>query len=47
MYDKSAAKVNNIDTSEFVLKIKYQIDKTELEKTITAVTDFVKKNSLN
>ena len=32
MYDKLAAKVNNIDTSDFVLKTKYQTDKTELEK---------------
>ena len=29
MYDKLAAKVNNIDTSGFVLKTKYQTDKTE------------------
>ena len=32
VYDKLAAKVNNIDTSVFVLKTKYQTDKTELEK---------------
>ena len=31
-YDKLAAKVNNIDTSDFVFKTKYQTDKTELEK---------------
>ena len=31
VYDKLVAKVNNIDTSEFVLKTKYQIDKTDLE----------------
>ena len=48
VYDKLAAKVNNIDTSDFVLKTKYQTDKTELEKKITDVTNFVKKtNSLN
>ena len=40
------AKVNNIDTSDFVLKTKYQIDKTELEKKIPNVTDFVKKAKL-
>ena len=34
VYDKLAAKVNNIDTSDFVLKTKYQTDKTELEKKI-------------
>ena len=32
MYDKIVAKVNNIDTSEFVLKTKYDADKTEFEK---------------
>ena len=32
MYDKLAAKVNNINTSRFVLKTKYQTDKAELEK---------------
>ena len=30
VYDKLAAKVNNIDTSTFVLKTKYQTDKAEL-----------------
>ena len=42
--DKLAAKVDNIDTSEFILKTKYQRDKTKLEKKIPDVTDFVKKN---
>ena len=46
MYDKLVAKVNNIDTSDFVLKTKYQTDKTELEKKIPDVTDFVKKTKL-
>ena len=46
VYDKLAAKLNNIDTSDSVLKTKYQIDKTELEKK-TAVTDFVKKIKLS
>ena len=32
VYDKLAAKVNNIDTSDFVLKTKYQTDKAKLEK---------------
>ena len=32
VYDKLLAKVNNIDTSDFVLKTKYNTDKTELEK---------------
>ena len=42
-YDKFVAKVNNIDTNGFVLKTKYNTDKTELEKKIPNVTDFVKK----
>ena len=40
------AKVNNIDTSDFVLKTKYNTDKTELEKKIPNVTNFVKKAKL-
>ena len=48
VYDKLVTKVNNIDTSDFVLKTKYQLDKTELEKKIPGVTGFVKKkNSSN
>ena len=46
VYDKLAAKVNNIDTSAFVLKTKYQTDKVELEKKISDLTDFVKKAKL-
>ena len=37
-------KVNNIDTSDFVLKTKHQTDKTELEEKISDVIDFVKEN---
>ena len=44
VYDKLSAKVNNIDTSDFVLKNKYQIDKAELEKKILDETNFVKKS---
>ena len=43
VYDKLAAKVSNTDASDFVLKTKYQIGKTELEKKIPDVTDFVNK----
>ena len=32
VYDKLVAKVNNIDTNDFVLKTKYQTHKAELEK---------------
>ena len=47
VYEKIAAKVNNIDASDFVLQTKYQTDKTELEKKkILDVTDFVKKIKL-
>ena len=45
-YDKLVAKVNNIDTSDFVLETKYNTDKTVLEKKIHNVTDFVKKAKL-
>ena len=44
VYDKLAATVSNIDTSDFVLKTKYQPDKTELEKKIPNVKHFVKRN---
>ena len=47
VYDQLAAKINNIDTNDFVLKTKYQTDKTELDKKIPDVTDFVKKAKLN
>ena len=46
MYDKLATKINNIDTSEFVLKTKNQTDKAELEKKIPNVIDLVKKAKL-
>ena len=47
MYDKLAAKVNNIDANEFVLKTKHQRIKAELEKKIPHATDFVKKAKQN
>ena len=43
VYEKLVAKVNNIDTNDFVLKTKYNTDKTELEKKIPDLTDFIKK----
>ena len=51
VYDKLVTKVNaiplnNIDTSDFVLKTKYDTGKTELETKIPNVTDFVKKAKL-
>ena len=44
MYDKLVAKVNNIDTSDFVLKTKYNTDKTELENKIPDESNLVEKN---
>ena len=44
--DKLVTKVNNIDTSDFVLKTKYQTDKTELENKIPNVTEFFKRAKL-
>ena len=41
VYDKLFAKVNNIDSSEFALKTKYDTDKLDLEKRIS---DEDKKN---
>ena len=46
MYDKLTAKVNNIDTSTFVLKTKYQADKTELEKNFWCKLILLKLNEL-
>ena len=46
VYDKLAAKVNNIDTSDFILKTKYQTGKTDLENKIPNLTEFVKKTKL-
>ena len=43
MYNKLAAKVNNIDTSGFVLKTKYDTDKSDLENKIPDNSGFVKK----
>ena len=46
VYDKLVVKVNNIDTSDFVLKTKYNTGKTELEKKIPDVTNFVEEAKL-
>ena len=45
-YDKLVAKVNNIDTSDFILKTKYQTEKKKLEKEISNVSNLVKKTTL-
>ena len=46
-YDKLVAKVNSIDTSEFVLKTKYDTDKSELENKISDTSGLVKKTDYN
>ena len=46
VYDKLVTKGNNSDTSDFVLKSKYNTDKSELENKTPNVTDFVKKTKL-
>ena len=46
VYDKLVTKVNNIDTSDFVLKTKYNTDKTELENKIPNVNDILKEAKL-
>ena len=46
VYDKVVAKVNNIDISDFVLKTKYQTDKTELANKIPYMSNLVKKTKL-
>ena len=42
VFDKLVAKVNSTDTSAFVLKIKYDADKTELQKKIPDPSGLVK-----
>ena len=43
VYDKLVAEVNSIDTSGFVLKFKYDTDKSELENKIPHTSGLVKK----
>ena len=46
MYNKLVAKVVNIDTSDFVLKTRYNTDKTELENKIPDVSNLATKTAL-
>ena len=46
LFDKMVVKVENIDTSDHVLKTIYNTDKTELGKKIPNVTNFVKKTKV-
>ena len=43
MTDKLVEKVNNINTSGFLLKTKYEADKTELKDKIPDTSGLVKK----
>ena len=43
VYDKLVAKLDNIDTSGFVLKTKYDTDKPEIENKIPDTSGLVKK----
>ena len=43
VYYKLVAKVDSIDTSAFVLKTKYDTDKSEIENKIPDISDLVKK----
>ena len=45
--DKLVAKVNDIDTSKFILKTKYDTDKSELENKIADISSLVKKTDYN
>ena len=47
MHDKLFTKVNNVDTSGFVLKTKYTADISELEKKISDTSGLVNKLKSN
>ena len=47
MYDKLVAKVNNIDTSDFVLKTNFNTKITGLENKIPNTNGLVKKTDYN
>ena len=47
VYNKLVAKVDNIDTSKFILKTKYDTGKTKLEKKIPDTSNLVKRSDYN
>ena len=47
VYNELVAKVDNIDTNDFVLKTKYYTDKKELENKIPDTSGLVKKTHYN
>ena len=46
VYNKLVAKVDNIDTSKFILKAKYDTDKTKLENKIPDISNLATKTAL-
>ena len=46
-YDKLVVKANSIDATAFVLKLKYDTDKSELDNKVPDTTDLVKKADYN
>ena len=47
VFDKLVARVNNIDTSGFILKTIYDTNKSELENNIPDASSLVKKTDYN
>ena len=47
VYNKLVTKVNSIDTSDFVLRTKYDTDKSELENKIPDTSGLVKNTDYN
>ena len=47
VYNKLVAKVDDIDTNNFVLKTNYQTDKTKLENKILDISNLATKTALN
>ena len=45
-YNKLVNKVNNIDTSRFILKSKYDADKIELEKKIPDTSNLIENQTI-
>ena len=43
IYDKSVAQVNSIDTSRFILKTKFDTDKTEIKNKIPDTSGLLKR----
>ena len=44
VYDKLVTRVDNIDTTRFVLKSTYDTDKSEVEKTMKSIGDGIAKH---